>query len=122
MALVTLIVSVPDREPERGVEPLVPPAIQNGAVEASVWNHFHPARAAFLRRSSWIVKPHVHSLNQGTCHLHVVVFNEYHPLPAAFVIDELNKLLDEALASVVARMALTGDHDLDRAFRMVQQV
>ena len=96
----------------RGVA-LIPPAVQNGAVEAEVGSNLHAARAAGLHGPTRVVQPDVDAVHQLAGHGHVVVLHKQQAVLDAVFAGEADDLLNEPLAALVAGMGLAAEDKLN---------
>ena len=91
------------------VEELVPPAVEDRAVEDAVEGRLLAAGAARLQRPAGGVQPHVAALEQHAGHGDVVVLEERDPVADVLLAGELDDLADHLLAEVVGRVGLAGE-------------
>ena len=110
-----------DRPAVLAVEPLVPPAVEDGEVERSVEGRIHARGAAGLERAKGVVQPHVAPRVEVPGHGDVVVRQEDDAVADLGVVGEAHHLLDELLARLVGRVGLAGDDELHRPLGVVQQ-
>ena len=96
------------------VEALVPPAVEDRAVERAVEGGLHARGAARLLRAAGVVQPHVGALVEGAGDGDVVVLEEHEPVADAEVGGEADDLLDHRLAVLVGGVGLAGEHELHR--------
>ena len=99
---------------------LVPPAVEHREVQPAVEGGLHPGRAARLERAQRVVQPHVAAREEGPGHRDVVVGEEHDPVAHLRVVREAHEVLDQALALLVGRVGLPGDHELDGVLRVQQ--
>ena len=92
-----------------------PPAIEDAEVQAAVAAGFHAAGAGSFQRPARIVQPDVAAGNHLPRHMDIVVLDENQMALQFAVFAQMNDVLDEALAFVVARMRFAGKNELDRA-------
>jgi hypothetical protein len=97
------------------VEHLVPPAVEDRAVEGAVERRLLAARAARLLRSARVVEPDVGALVQDAGDGDVVVVDEHEAVADGRVAREGHDLADDLLAEVVGRVRLAGEDELARA-------
>ena len=110
-----------DRPAVLAVVELVPPAVEHREIEPAVDRGLHPGGAAGLERSQGVVEPDVAAREQGARHRHVVVRQEHDAVADLGVVGEAHQVLDHALAHLVGRVGLAGDHELDGAHGVQQQ-
>ena len=89
-----------------------PPAVENAKIQAAIAAGLHAAGAGRFQRTARVVQPHVAAGNHLPCDVNVVVFDKHHAACQSAVFAQVNDLLDEALALVVARMRLAGENKL----------
>src|ERR1035438_5545978 len=102
-----------DGEAVGAVVAFAPPAVEDAQVHATVTAGFHAAGAGGLERTARVVQPDVATAHHLARDVDVVVLNEDEITRKFRVPAQMNDLLDEALALVVARMGLAGE-DEDR--------
>ncbi|MCK7527457.1 MAG: hypothetical protein MZV64_62555 [Ignavibacteriales bacterium] len=99
-----------------------PPAIQNGEVQRAVDGRLHAGCAAGFQRTTGRVQPHIHTLDQVTRKVHVVIFDEDQASARFSAFDGAIDLLDELLAGFISRMRLARKDDLHRHVRAVDDM
>ena len=104
------------------VEPLVPPAVEDGEVERPVERGLHARGAAGLERAQRVVEPDVAARVEVQRHRDVVVGQEDDAVAHLGVVGELHQLLDQLLAGLVGGVRLAGDDELDRPLGVEQQL
>jgi len=104
--------AVADGEAEFGVVGLVPPSVEDGAVEASVHGGLHAGGSGGFHAAAWGVEPDVAALDESAGDVHVVVFEEDDAAEVVAGLGELDELADEFLAGLVGGVAFAGDEEL----------
>ena len=105
----------------RAVPALVPPAVEDRAVDDAVHGRLHAARAGCLERPARVVEPDVHALHEVARDAHVVVLEDEDAAREARRAAALEDVLDHPLAGAVGRVGLAREHDLDRAVGVPEQ-
>src|SRR6202035_4610627 len=96
-----------------------PRSIENGKIQAPVQDDLLAAGTRRLERSPGIVQPNINALHEMTPDVDVVVFYKDEFVGKLWVAHQLSNLLEHPLARFVARVRLAGEHELNRALRVV---
>ena len=107
-------------QPMLGVVALVPPAVEDRAVERAVERRLHAARPAGFERPARRVQPHVAAVVHLAGDRHVVVGEEHEAVAHAGLAGELLDLLDQLLAGRVGGVRLAGEDELHRPVGVVE--
>ena len=99
---------------------LVPPAVEDGAVDDAVHGGLHAARARSLERAARVVEPDVDALDEVARDADVVVLEDEDALRELGRAAAREDVLDHALAGPVGGMRLAGKDDLDRPLLVEQ--
>ena len=118
---VGVVVGGGDRPAVGPVVTLVPPAVEDAAVQHSVERSLHAARATRLERPARVVEPHVAAVQHGAGDRHVVVLQEHDTTPDFELAGEQFDLADHVLAGLICGMGLAGEHELHRSVGVEQQ-
>ena len=105
----------------RTVVALVPPAVEDAAVQRAVEGRLHAARPARLERAAGRVQPDVAAVVHRPGDRDVVVGEEHEPAAHVGLAGELLDALDQLLAGRVGWMGLAGEHELHGAVRVMEQ-
>lgn len=97
-----------------------PPAIQNATVQAAVENRFLTAGAGRFERPPRIIEPDVHSLDQVSADIDVVIFDEGNASGEAGIVAKIRDFLDELFARFIFRVRLSSKDHLDRSFGIAE--
>ena len=108
-----------DGEAIQAVVGFGPPAIENRKVQTAIENDFLTAGAGSLKWTTRVVKPNVHTLHEMASNVDVVVFNKNKLVGEFGIAHELGYLLQHALAGLIKRMGLAGEHELHRALGVI---
>ena len=111
-----------DGEAVRAVVAFAPPAVKDAEVEAAVATGFHAAGAGSFERTPRIVQPDIAAGNHLPRNVDVVVFDEHQVTGQFTVFAQVNDLLDESFAFVVAGMRLAGKYELDWPLLVVGEI
>ena len=82
----------------------------------------HAAGAGSFERTPRIVQPDVAAGDHLPRNMDVVILNKHQPPGQFAVFAEMDDLLDEAFAFVVARVRLAGENELDGPLLVVDEV
>ena len=104
------------------VEAFAPPAVEDAEVQAAVAAGLHAAGAAGFERAPRIIQPHIAAADHLAGDVDIVVLDEDEAALEFAVFAEVNDLLDELLALVIARMSLAGEDELQRTLFVVGQL
>ena len=110
-----------DGEAVGAVVAFAPPAVHDAQVQAAVAAGLHAAGAGGFERTARVVQPDVAAGNHLPRDVDVVVLDENEVACEFAVLAQMNDLLDEAFAVVVARMRLAGENELDGPLLVVDQ-
>ena len=113
---------IADGESIGAVVALTPPAIKNAEVEAAVATGLHATGAGSFERAARIVQPDITAGNHLPADVHVVVLYEHEVAFELAVFAQVNDVLDEALALVVARMGLARENELNGPLFVVDEL
>ena len=102
-----------DGEAVGAVVAFAPPAVQDAEVQAAVATGLHAAGAGGFERAARVVQPDVAAGHHLARDVDVVVLDEHQVAREFAVFAQMDDLLDEALAVVVARVGLAGEDELD---------
>ena len=104
-----------DRPTVAAVVPLRPPSIQNAQVESPVDGGLHPRGSARFHRLEGVVEPDVDALHKVLSNVDVIIFHKDQSVLHIVTAGYVENLLDQLLASLVRRMGLPGEDELNRA-------
>ena len=111
--------AVADGETVRTVVGFRPPTVENGEVERAVEDDLLAARPGRFERTTRVVEPNVDALHQAAPDVDVVIFEEDDALRELRIALERDDAADDRFAEVVGRVRFTGENELHRAFRVV---
>src|SRR5215471_1616236 len=100
---------------------LGPPSVEDREVQSAVEHDLLAAGAGRFERTARIVEPNVHSLNEVTPKVYVIVFDEQDLAGKRGVAHQLSDLLQDSFARIIVGMGLAGKNELDRRLRIVDE-
>ncbi len=104
-----------DGETVGAIVTFAPPAVEDAQVHAAVAAGLHAARAGSFERAARVVQPDVAAGNHLARDVNVVIFDEDKIAREFAVFAQMDNLLDETLAFVIARMRLARKDELHGA-------
>src|SRR5262245_59530793 len=100
----------------------VVPAVQYAEVKHTVQPGFHAAGSAGFLATARIVQPQIDALHHFSSNFDAVVLDEYQPARYFRIAGKLKYFPDENLARMIARMGFSRKEDLNRHFRIEQDL
>ena len=113
---------VADGEAVLAVEAFAPPTVEDAEVQAAVAARLHAAGAARFERAARVVQPDIAAAHHLARDMDIVILDEDQFALHLAILAEVNDLLDELLALVVARMRLAGEDELQRTLLVMRQL
>ena len=101
---------------------LVPPTVLDGEVEYAVHLRFLTGCTGSLQRTGRRVQPDIHTGDEAFSKAHIVVLEEDDLTQELRHTADLDDALDQALATAISRVRLTGEEELYRIVRVVHQL
>ena len=111
---ISVLLPVSDVPPPSFSIPFTPPSIEDTHVEDTVRSGFHAGSTARFKWSSGSVEPHIHSLNQASGNMDIVVFEKDDSIAHTRSPGKLNNAFDELLTFIVLGMGFACKNKLNR--------
>ena len=111
-----------DGKPVGAVVAFAPPAVEDAEIQTAIAAGLHAAGAGGFQRAARVVQPHVTAGNHLPRDVNVVVFDKHQAAHQFALFAEVNDLLDEAFAFVIARMRLAGENKLHRTLLVLYEL
>src|SRR5665213_3266717 len=98
-----------------------PPAVEDAQVHAAVAAGFHAARAGSFERTARVIQPDVAAAHHLARNVNIVIFEKHEVAREFAVFAEMNDLLDETFAFVIARVRFAGENKLKGALFVARE-
>src|SRR4029077_10506056 len=100
---------------------LAPPAVEDAEVQATMAAGFHAAGAGCFERSARIVQPDIAARYHLPGDMDIIIFHKHHGPRQFTVFADMDNLLDEPLALVIARVRLARKNELHRPLLVARE-